>query len=65
MCRNKNVLAGVVYLILRKKFTFALSVLTTPAGKGLRLTAMRLGRGRLYRVKLPLNKFGLTLMILI
>jgi len=33
MCRNIDVLAGVVYFILRNKFTFAKSVLTTPAGK--------------------------------
>jgi len=31
--KNIDVLAGVVYLILRNKFTFAKSVLTTPAGK--------------------------------
>jgi len=33
MCRNKNVLAGVVDLILRNKFTYDESVSTTPAGK--------------------------------
>jgi len=31
--RNIDVLAGVVYLILRKKSTFGKSTLTTPAGK--------------------------------
>jgi hypothetical protein len=30
---KKNILAGVVYFILRNKFTFVKSVLTTPAGK--------------------------------
>ena len=31
--RNIDVLAGVVYFIRRNKFSFATSVLTTPAGK--------------------------------
>jgi hypothetical protein len=33
MCRNRDVLAGVVYLIRRNEFRFANSFLTTPAGK--------------------------------
>jgi len=33
MCRNIDVLAGVVYLIRRNEFRFSNSFLTTPAGK--------------------------------
>jgi len=33
MCRNIDILAGVVYYIQRHKFPFSNSVLTTPAGK--------------------------------
>jgi len=40
--RNIDVLAGVVYLILRKKSTFGKSTLTTPAGKRIIVNASKL-----------------------
>jgi len=42
MCRNTDVLAGVVYFIHRHKFPFSNSVLTTPAGKRTIVNASKL-----------------------